>query len=100
MVQNDDVDELTRTVVKKTVKTKTEKRKKQVAHETVPQIVDTVQNHPQKVDIAQRYGNDDLADAFKTMEQNYNELRNIGIKEADERFDMFKAASDAQINGL
>jgi hypothetical protein len=44
-------------------------------------------------------GIQDLQAALKDMEDKYNQLKNVGILEAEKRFDDFKAASDSQIKG-
>lgn len=95
MIHIDDMDELVHGSIKKTKGKKSDKKKKQVNDESL------VQKETDNIGHVNITFDDtsELQNAFISLEQKYNDLKNIGIMEAEKRFDEFKAASDAQIKG-
>jgi hypothetical protein len=107
-VELDDLEELLHTASKKPVK-KGKKSDKKVAKSNVsdstkgasaatPRKRETEENDVDTVKkrVLQHDGTHDIVQ----LQDMYNELKNVGILDAEKRFDEFKTASDGQIRGF
>jgi hypothetical protein len=82
------------------VSAKTPKVKTDAQQEPVKTVKENVPQHDSTQDMHVSMDSlQDLEAALKDMEDKYNQLKNVGILEAEKRFDDFKTASDSQIKG-